>query len=70
MGGRAATDDLARGHLTQAWLATSDAPGARVTGGHFYHEAPRPPDPALRDEAAQDALLAACAELSGIALPA
>ena len=70
MGGRAATDDLARGHLTQAWLATSDAPAARVTGGYFYHEAPRPPDPATRDAAAQDALLAACAELSGIALPA
>ncbi len=70
MGGRAATDDLARGHLTQAWLATSDAPAARVTGDYFYHEAPRSPDPATRDEAAQDALLAACAELSGIALPA
>ena len=70
MGGSAATHDLVRGHLTQAWLAASDAPAARVTGGNFYQEAPRPPDPATRDESAQDALLAACAELSGIALPA
>ena len=69
MGGSAATDDLARGHLTQAWLATSDEPPARVTGGYFYHEAPRAPDPDTRDEATQDALLEACAELSGIALP-
>ena len=70
MGGRGASDDLSQGHLTQAWLATSDDPAACVTGGYFFHKAPRTPDPATRDEAAQDALLAACAELSGIDLPA
>ncbi len=69
MGGRHATDDLAQGHLTQAWLATSDDPAARVTGGYFFHEAPRAPDPATRDEAAQDRLLRACADLSGLPLP-
>lgn len=69
MGGRSATDDLRQGHLTQAWLATSDDPAALVSGSYFFHKAPRAPDPATRDEAAQDALLAACAKLSGIALP-
>ncbi len=70
MGGRGASDDLHQGHLTQAWLATSDDPSARGTAGYFFHKAPRTPDPATRDEVAQDALLTACADLSGIALPA
>ena len=70
MGGPHASDDLGQGHLTQAWLATSDDPSARVTGGYFFHEAPRAPDAATRDEAAQEALLDTCAELSGVALPA
>jgi NAD(P)-dependent dehydrogenase (short-subunit alcohol dehydrogenase family) len=69
MGGRNATDDLGQGHLTQAWLATSDDPAARVTGGYFFHKAPRAPDPATRDEAAQDRLLKTCADLSGVRLP-
>ena len=68
MGGRQATDDLEQGHLTQAWLATSDDASARVTGGYFFHKAPRAPDPATRDTAAQDALLEACAALSGVRL--
>ena len=70
MGGRAATDDLAQGPLTQAWLATSDDPAACVTGGYFFHEAPRAPDPATRDEAAQDTLIGVCADLSGVPLAA
>src|SRR5450432_1928029 len=36
MGGPGASDDLAQGHLTQAWLAGSDDPEARLTGGYFY----------------------------------
>lgn len=69
MGGAGAPDDLAQGHLTQAWLATGDDPLARSTGRYFYHEALREPDPVTRDEVTQEALLNACARLSGVTLP-
>ena len=69
MGGRHATDDLSQGHLTQAWLAADDDSAARVTGGYFFHKAPRAPDPTTRDEAAQDRLLETCADLSAVPLP-
>ncbi len=69
MGGSGAPDDLEAGPVTQTWLAVSDDPAARTTGGFFYHqEAIRPPDQAL-DVARQDALLDYCAELTGTALP-
>jgi NAD(P)-dependent dehydrogenase (short-subunit alcohol dehydrogenase family) len=70
MGGPAAPDDMDQAHRTQAWLAVSDDPEARVTSQYFYHLKPRAPDPAARDPARQDALVAACQRLSGIALPA
>jgi hypothetical protein len=41
-----------------------------VTGGYFYHQRPREPNPAARDTGRQEALLAYCADLSGIPLPA
>ncbi|MFZ1994490.1 MAG: SDR family NAD(P)-dependent oxidoreductase [Solirubrobacteraceae bacterium] len=68
MGGRGAPDDLELGADTQAWLAVSDEPGARVTGRYLYHRTERPADPAASDPALQDGLLAACAELTGVAL--
>jgi NAD(P)-dependent dehydrogenase (short-subunit alcohol dehydrogenase family) len=70
MGGAAAPDDMDQAHRTQAWLAVSDDPEARVSGQYFYHLKQRAPDPAARDPARQDALVAACQRLSGIALPA
>jgi len=70
MGGRGAPDDLAQGAETQAWLAVSDEPAARVTGEYFYHERPRKAHPAARDVGVQSTLLARCAELSGVTLPA
>jgi NAD(P)-dependent dehydrogenase (short-subunit alcohol dehydrogenase family) len=70
MGGPAAPDDMDQAHRTQAWLAVSDAAEARVTGQYFYHLKQRAPDPAASDPAQQDALVAACQRLSGIALPA
>jgi NAD(P)-dependent dehydrogenase (short-subunit alcohol dehydrogenase family) len=70
MGGPGAPDDMDQAHRTQAWLAVSDDPEARVTGRYFYHLEQRAPDPAARDPARQDALEAACRRLSGIALPA
>jgi NAD(P)-dependent dehydrogenase (short-subunit alcohol dehydrogenase family) len=68
MGGPAASDDLSLGPVTQAWLAVSDDPSALVSGGYFYHQAPRATHPAVHDVEQQDALLAACAALTGTPL--
>ena len=70
MGGPGAPDDLEAGGETQAWLAVSDDPAARVSGRYFYHRAERHVDPAAADRAVQDGLLAACEELTGVPLPA
>ena len=69
MGGPGAPDDLDKAHRTQAWLAVSDDPGARVTGEYFYHMRPRAPNPVVHDIAPQEQLVEACQRLSGIALP-
>jgi NAD(P)-dependent dehydrogenase (short-subunit alcohol dehydrogenase family) len=68
MGGSGAPDDLSLAPVTQAWLAVSDDPAARVTGGYFYHQRPRKVHPAAHDSAFQDRLLDYCASLTGIAL--
>jgi NAD(P)-dependent dehydrogenase (short-subunit alcohol dehydrogenase family) len=70
MGGRGAPDDLAQGAETQAWLAVSDDPAAHVSGDYFYHKRPRKAHPAARDPEVQGTLLAECARLSGVMLPA
>ena len=69
MGGPNATGDLAQGHLTQAWLAVSQEPGAMTTGQYFYHLQRREPAGATRDSHLQDNLLDVCARLSGVAVP-
>lgn len=69
MGGRGAPDDLAKGSVTQAWLATSDDPAATVSGRYFYHQRQRDPHPAANDPAVQEKLLAACAALTDTVLP-
>ena len=69
MGGAHATGDLDAAHRTQVWLATGDDPAANVTGGYFFHCAPRKPAGPVHDTVRQDMLLAACARLSGVALP-
>jgi NAD(P)-dependent dehydrogenase (short-subunit alcohol dehydrogenase family) len=68
MGGPGAPDDLEQGHLTQAWLAVSEDPGARMTGCYFYHQQLAAVNPAARDAELQDRLLDYCHDLSGIAL--
>jgi NAD(P)-dependent dehydrogenase (short-subunit alcohol dehydrogenase family) len=65
MGGPGAPDDLRLGHLTQQWLATSDAPEARTSGGYWYHQQRRTPHPAALDPRFQDELLAALARFTG-----
>ncbi len=69
MGGAGAPDDLDAGHRTQAWLAISDDPAARVTGEYFYHMRHRSPNPAARDVGRQEKLLDACKGFSGVELP-
>jgi NAD(P)-dependent dehydrogenase (short-subunit alcohol dehydrogenase family) len=69
MGGPGAPDDMDQAHLTQAWLAASDEPKAKVTGRYFYHMAPLAPNPQANSAELQDRLVAICAELSGVPLP-
>jgi NAD(P)-dependent dehydrogenase (short-subunit alcohol dehydrogenase family) len=68
MGGASAPDDLDKAHRTQAWLAVADDRDARVTGRYFFHMRERACDPAARDEALQDELIAICERLSGVKL--
>jgi hypothetical protein len=68
MGGPGAPDDLGQAHLTQVWLAVSDEPAARVTGGYFHHQRPAGVNPAAQDPRLQDRLLDYCRDLSGVAL--
>jgi NAD(P)-dependent dehydrogenase (short-subunit alcohol dehydrogenase family) len=69
MGGSGAPDDGSQAHLTQAWLATSDDPAARTTGGYFYHLKQREPNPEARDVALQNRLTDICREISEVGLP-
>jgi NAD(P)-dependent dehydrogenase (short-subunit alcohol dehydrogenase family) len=57
MGGPGAPDDLRLGHLTQEWLATSDDPEARTSGGYWYHQRRAEPAPIVHDQRVQDHLL-------------
>jgi NAD(P)-dependent dehydrogenase (short-subunit alcohol dehydrogenase family) len=68
MGGAGAPDDLRRGHLTQAWLATSDDPEARTSGGYWHHQRRAEPDPAVHDQQLQDNLLDALARFTATRL--
>jgi NAD(P)-dependent dehydrogenase (short-subunit alcohol dehydrogenase family) len=68
MGGPGAPDDLRLGHLTQEWLATSDDSEALTSGGYWFHQRLRTPQPAVRDLRFQDDLLAALARFTGVPL--
>jgi NAD(P)-dependent dehydrogenase (short-subunit alcohol dehydrogenase family) len=69
MGGSGAPDDMDQAHRTQAWLAVSDDPAARVTGQYFYHLRRRDPKPQARDPALQDRLLVECERWSSVRWP-
>lgn len=68
MGGPSAPDDLHQGCLTQAWLATSEDELARSSGGYFYQQRLRSPNPIANDARVQEELLAECRRISGIVL--
>jgi NAD(P)-dependent dehydrogenase (short-subunit alcohol dehydrogenase family) len=57
MGGPGAPDDLRLGHRTQEWLATSEDPDARTSGGYWHHQRRTEPHPAVGDRRFQDQLL-------------
>jgi NAD(P)-dependent dehydrogenase (short-subunit alcohol dehydrogenase family) len=69
LGGQGATDELPVGAETQVWLATSDDTDADVTGRYFKWRRDLRANPAAGDTGLQEALLAACAKLTGIVLP-
>jgi NAD(P)-dependent dehydrogenase (short-subunit alcohol dehydrogenase family) len=68
MGGPGAPDDLRLGHLTQEWLATSNDPRARTSGGYWYHQRRAEPAPSVHDQPFQDQLLEDLARFTGTRL--
>jgi NAD(P)-dependent dehydrogenase (short-subunit alcohol dehydrogenase family) len=68
MGGAGAPDDLEEGHLTQAWLATSDDAAAKLSGGYWHHRKQQKPAAPALDPPFQDRLTAKLADLTGIKL--
>lgn len=68
MGGPHAPDDLRLGHLTQEWLATSDAGEALTTGGYWHHQRRVEPHPAVHDHEFQGRLIEALARATGVPL--
>jgi NAD(P)-dependent dehydrogenase (short-subunit alcohol dehydrogenase family) len=68
LGGPGAPDNLRLGHLTQEWLATSDEPEARSSGGYWFHQRLRTPHSAVRNLHFQDDLLDALARFTGTPL--
>jgi NAD(P)-dependent dehydrogenase (short-subunit alcohol dehydrogenase family) len=69
MGGPGAPDDLDLGAVTQAWLAVSNEPAAKVSGQYFYHQRPAEVNRAARSLELQEELLGVCSALSGVFLP-
>jgi NAD(P)-dependent dehydrogenase (short-subunit alcohol dehydrogenase family) len=67
MGGPGAPDDLELGHRTQAWLAVTDDPAARL-GAYWHHERREDPAPATLDTTFQLALLDELAAITGVRL--
>lgn len=68
MGGPGAPDDLAQGHVTQAWLAVSDDPAVKVSGRYWYHRQLQAPAAIALDPAFQDRLVTALARMTGVSL--
>lgn len=68
MGGPGATDDLRLGHRTQEWLATSDDPEARTSGGYWFHQRRAEPAPSVHDQRFQEEVLEELARFTGTPL--
>ncbi|MGJ7043334.1 NAD(P)-dependent dehydrogenase (short-subunit alcohol dehydrogenase family) [Shinella sp. BE166] len=62
-------DDLRAGYMTQVWLAEGVEPGSDITGEYLFHQQLETRiNDLVHDESAQDQLLAAYAEQSGVTL--
>ena len=68
MGGPGATDDLEEGHLTQTWLAVSEDPAAKVSGGYWHHRKRKAPAAEALDPDFREKLIARLKELTGLAV--
>lgn len=68
MGGAGAPDDLEQGYQTQAWLAVSNDPKAKVSGQYFYHKKTARYNTIADDLKLQDQLIENCARLTGISI--
>jgi NAD(P)-dependent dehydrogenase (short-subunit alcohol dehydrogenase family) len=68
LGGRGATNDLPEGASTPVWLAVSDDPEATVTGRFFKWQKDLRANPEAYDTQLQEALLTACADITGVRL--
>jgi hypothetical protein len=68
MGGPGAPDDLTMGYLTQSWLAVSNDPAAKVSGGYWYHRQQQKPAAEVADPDFQKRLTTKLAELTGVPL--
>lgn len=69
MGGRSAPVDLDTGQRTQSWLAVSDDPSAKVSGGYWHNLRRQHPAGEVNDRTFQDQLLSRLGEITGVALP-
>lgn len=70
MGGANASVDLETGSGTQSWLAASDEPAAKSSGGYWHHMQQQRPAIEASNPTFQERLLERLAGLTGIALPA
>ena len=70
MGGRGAPDSVQDGVATQAWLAASDEPAAKVSGCYFHHREARRFNGAAAGEELQERLVDYLERATGISLPA
>lgn len=66
MGGPGATDDLEEGHLTQTWLAVSEDPAAKTSGGYWHHRRRTKPAAEAQDSDFRENLLERLKELTGV----
>jgi NAD(P)-dependent dehydrogenase (short-subunit alcohol dehydrogenase family) len=68
MGGPSAPDDLTQGSLTQTWLAVSDEPTARASGGYWHHRKQQSPAVEALDPGFQDRVLTLLAQMTGVSI--
>lgn len=66
MGGPGATDDLEEGHLTQTWLAVSEDPAAKVSGGYWHHRKRAAPAAEALDPDFREKVIEKLKELTGV----